>query len=553
MAEPVQTPTADLAAIERDPWTWCTTLYPRTYAARWASYHGEFWDWVWSIPPSLSFTPETQPTITHYVPPPPPYAAIWARGWAKSTNGEAAVCALAARDRRRYCLYVSGTQDQANSHVQDIGIRFEAEKTGEYYPDIAERAVNLYGAARGWRRNRLWTKRGFIVDALGLDVAVRGAKLGDDRPDLIVLDDVDSLNDSAESIEKKIEVLTKSILPAGSPDCVVLVLQNLIHGHGIVAQLADGRADFLADVVISGPYPAIADLVTEGAGKQARILSGTPTWPVRDLDVCQAQIRRMGLNAFLSECQHKVQLAGQPRFDLDKLDIIRRLYQRDPLDPALLPPKFRVIEGLRVYCLPEAGVSYVVYTDGAQGFGRDYTSTHVANAVTGEQCAVLEDNDRNPTTHATIGAALAEWYGDAFVGFERAHAESIGFAYGSAGIPEERLYHHQQIPTEHQRRMGLEPERRMGYPMTRQTKATLIANLAEGIDGLAVIHDKRTLDQLGGFVVTPNLELQAAAGGHDDNVIGYAGTRWLMLQPEAKRRNQGLVPAGPVSSSYGWG
>lgn len=490
--------------------------------------------------------------MRQYVKPPPPFAAIWPRVGAKSTNGEAAVCSLGARKRRRYCLYISGTQDQADTHVQDIGIRFEAEKTAEYYPDIAERSVNKFGNPRGWRRNRLWTKAGFIVDALGLDTAVRGVKLGDDRPDIIVLDDVDDLRDSTEAIEKKIEVLTKSVLPAGSRDCVVLVLQNLIHGNGIVAQLADGRADFLADAVISGPHPAIADLKTKGEGKNAAIVAGTPTWDVLGIDTCQALIRRMGLNAFLAECQHRVMLAGQPRFSIEKLDTIRRLYQREPLAPEELPAKFRPVTGLRVYCLPMPGVPYVVYTDGAQGFGRDSTATHVANALTGEQCAVLEDNDRNPATHATIGAALAEWYNDAFIGFERAHAESIGFAYGQCGIPESRLYHHTQVPTEHQRNMGLAPERRMGYPMTRATKSALIANLAEAIDGLAIIHDKRTIDQLQHFVVTANFELQAAAGGHDDNVIAYAGCRWLMNQPEARRMVGGAL-VGVVSSTYGWG
>lgn len=552
MAASSPSSTADLAAIERDPWTWCTTLYPRTYSAPWASYHAEFWAWVWGIPQSLAFTPEQAPTVTHYVPPPSPFVACWPRAGAKSTNGEAAVCSLGARNKRRYCLYISGTQDQADTHVQDIGIRFEAEKTAEYYPDIAERSVNKFGNPRGWRRNRLWTKAGFIVDALGLDTAVRGVKLGDDRPDIIVLDDIDSLTDSTEAIDKKVDALTKNILPAGSRDCVVLVLQNLIHANGIVARLVDGRADFLADAIISGPHPAIAGLKTAGEGKNAIITEGVPTWDVLGLDACQALIRRMGLNAFLSECQHKVQLAGSPRFNLEKLDTIRRLYQREPLPIEELPAKLQPIDGLRVYCLPMPGVPYVVYTDGAQGFGRDYTATHVANALTGEQCAVLEDNNRNPATHATIGAALAEWYNDAYVGFERAHAESIGFAYGQVGIPESRLYHHQQVPTEHQRNMGLEPERRMGYPMTRATKAALIANLAEGIDALAIIHDRRTLDQLGSFVVTANMELEAAAGGHDDDVIGYAGCRWLMLQPEAKRM-LAVAPSGTVSSTYGWG
>jgi len=62
---------------------------------------------------------------------------------------------------------------------------------------------------------------------------------------------------------KKIDILTKTILPAGSPDCAILFIQNLIHPESIASRLVDGRADFLSERIVSGPYPAIEGLTYE--------------------------------------------------------------------------------------------------------------------------------------------------------------------------------------------------------------------------------------------------------------------------------------------------
>jgi hypothetical protein len=93
----------------------------------------------------------------------------------------------------------------------------------------------------------------------------------------------------------------------------VAAVQNLIIPHGIFAQLADGRADFLIDRYVSGPHPAIRDLKTtrvfdEELGRvRDVIVSGVPTWPGgQSIEVCQAAIDTEGLTAFKEERQHDV-------------------------------------------------------------------------------------------------------------------------------------------------------------------------------------------------------------------------------------------------------
>jgi len=260
-----------------------------------ADYHREYWDWLNAIEAGI---------------PAPPFVAIWARGFAKSTSTEVGCAMVAAKRTRRYGLYCCATQDQADTHVKNVAGILESRTFAYHYPSTSRRKISKYGNSDGWRRNRLRTEDGFTLDAIGLDTAARGAKVDEDRPDLIIFDDVDELLDSPSSVDKKIATMTKSLLPARAAHAAVLVAQNLIHSDGIVARLADGRADFLADRIVSGPHPAIDNMVTERRtvdGKErAVIVSGLPTWPAKSIADLQTEMNDIGETAFRAEKQHEV-------------------------------------------------------------------------------------------------------------------------------------------------------------------------------------------------------------------------------------------------------
>jgi len=231
---------------------------------------------------------------------------IWPRGGGKSTTAEAACVAVGARDVRGYALYISETQDQADKHVESIGTMLESPEFGRAYPLMADRAVNKYGSSKGWRRNRLTTASGFTVDAIGLDTGARGIKREDQRPDFMIVDDIDGRHDTAATTAKKASTLTDTLLPAGSTDLAVLAVQNLIHTDSIFSQLADGRADFLATRTISGPFPAVHDLAYAIRDGRAIVTGGTPLWAGQDLAAVQHQIDTYGLSAVLRESQQEV-------------------------------------------------------------------------------------------------------------------------------------------------------------------------------------------------------------------------------------------------------
>src|SRR5690606_26297837 len=142
---------------------------------------------------------------------PRPFVAVWPRGGAKSTSAELATVAGGARGQRRYAWYISEPQDQADKHVETIAAPLESPQVEYYYPGMAERKLGKYGNSRGWRRQRLRTASGFTIDALGLDRASRGAKVEEQRPDMMIFDDIDDKLDSAATTQKKIDIITTSL------------------------------------------------------------------------------------------------------------------------------------------------------------------------------------------------------------------------------------------------------------------------------------------------------------------------------------------------------
>ena len=278
------------------PWDeWLIHHFPRAVTAPFAPRHRALWDWLDALVPGTA---------------PRPFVGIWGRGGAKSSTVEMGAARLCARLTRRFVLYVCEGQDQANKHIAAISNKLEILGV--------DRATNKFGRVRSWNMEQLRTANGFNVVAMGLDTAARGVKLDDFRPDLIIFDDVDGLHDSIQVTQKKVESITQSILPAGSPDCAVLFVQNLIHANSIASQLADGRADFLFNRLPVVVHPAVTGLAYEtdesGETPLYRITAGEATWEGQPLSVCEQQMNTWGLRAFLREAQHDVHASGSQFF-----------------------------------------------------------------------------------------------------------------------------------------------------------------------------------------------------------------------------------------------
>jgi hypothetical protein len=270
---------------------WHQAVAPSYFPAEYAPHHVQFWEWIDQIGPAR----------------PDPYVALWPRGHTKSTCAEIGCVMLGARGIRSYFLYVCHTQDQADDHVGTIASILESARLAEHYPAMAEVKVGKFGESKGWRRNRLRTAAGFTVDALGLDAARRGAKLEENRPDGMVLDDIDATHASTRVVGKNIRTITQALIPALQPNKVIIGAQNLVGPNSIANQLAEGRVDMLGGAHLSGPFPAVDDMEATRRDGRWVITGGIPSWPEgMNLDRCSDQLNDMGMDAFLIECQQDV-------------------------------------------------------------------------------------------------------------------------------------------------------------------------------------------------------------------------------------------------------
>jgi len=276
-------------------------LFPKHFYREFSDPHRDIWDWASRITPG------------GYV---PPFVAIWPRDRGKSTHAECLVADLGARSVRRSCLYISGTQDQADKHVSTIASILESDEIAKYYPEVGVPRMGKNGS-RTWKRSTLQASNGFYLEAIGLNKAVRGQKIDWVRPDLLVFDDVDARHDTEAAVQKKIEIITSSILNAGDAEtCVTLFVQNLIHEGSIATSLSKspdevGAADFLMGRQVSGPHPAVEGLnykMEPGLNGTIKwvVTEGRSLWEGFDLDTVQREINRVGPTTFEVESQHDI-------------------------------------------------------------------------------------------------------------------------------------------------------------------------------------------------------------------------------------------------------
>ena len=290
--------------LEMDPESWARYFFPASMSASLADHHRDLWRWAWAIEAGKRQDP---------------FAGIWARGAAKSSTAEMVVASLGARKRRRFVLYVSGTVDLAIRHVESIRLLLESDEFSRHYPDCASPQVGKFGNQRGWRDNRLVTAGGFTIDAVGLEQAIRGVRVGEDRPDMIVLDDVDDVRDTPKITQAKVDRVTRSLFPTGAPHVAILAVQNLILPNGVfarIAKMAEGAdTEILTNAHLSGPIPAIRGLkLSQDDRGRWRVVEGEPTWAGQGIETCEAQIAEWGKTAWLIEAQHQVELRSGGMF-----------------------------------------------------------------------------------------------------------------------------------------------------------------------------------------------------------------------------------------------
>ena len=157
---------------------------------------------------------------------------IGPRGWGKSTTiTEGGSIYIACRNsylpkekQYKFILILSETAPQAEARLNTIKNNLEGN------PEIAKYYPEAFGRGRVWRTDMIMTANNICIAAAGMQSSIRGIKFEDRRPDLIICDDVDSLDTAYSPTEstKLEERFTRDVLKCGHDDTDVLVVGTIL-------------------------------------------------------------------------------------------------------------------------------------------------------------------------------------------------------------------------------------------------------------------------------------------------------------------------------------
>lgn len=164
------------------------------------------------------------------------------RGHAKSTLITLATilwCVMYKKEH--YILLVCDSQDQAIGHLASI--REQIENNSRLREDLPEACLVPPASRRSqvWRRNEIVTGNGVRISALGSGTKVRGRRHNQDRPGLIVADDIENetMVRSPEQREQLVQWFNGTLLKAGDAMTNVFVVGTILHHDSLLATLTN--------------------------------------------------------------------------------------------------------------------------------------------------------------------------------------------------------------------------------------------------------------------------------------------------------------------------
>lgn len=180
----------------------------------------------------------------------------------------------------RFIAAFSDSATQAETHLATLKHELDTNALlRQDFPDLCAPARRPSGSAIADNRSLLYTQAGFVFAARGIDSAVLGLKVGERRPDVLLLDDVedDESSYSAYQAEQRLRTIQDAILMLNDRARVALVGTVTMAGS-IVHQLVRSNTDpdpkqWIADENFKTfHYPAIV-LNDDGSERS--------TWPAK--------------------------------------------------------------------------------------------------------------------------------------------------------------------------------------------------------------------------------------------------------------------------------
>lgn len=147
-------------------------------------------------------------------------------------------------NKRKYILIISETDSASKKFIEwvSLQLKFNAklrEDFGEFLE--SKKALNERD-----NQEAFLTKNGILVQASSMGKQLRGARNGSYRPDLVILDDLESAKNTntPELRMKNLDWFNKVIIPIGDPSRTAIVyMGTVVHISGLLPEIIK-RADF---------------------------------------------------------------------------------------------------------------------------------------------------------------------------------------------------------------------------------------------------------------------------------------------------------------------
>lgn len=142
----------------------------------------------------------------------------------------------------RFVVVVQDTADGANQSVEVVKVELEENpRLGQDFPELA-------GQGRTWKVGEIVTRNSIKVRAFGSGMRIRGANFMSQRPDLIILDDLENdenvrTRDQRDKLERW---FANAVLKLGPPDgsAQFICIGTILHFDSLLTRVAK-RTDFV--------------------------------------------------------------------------------------------------------------------------------------------------------------------------------------------------------------------------------------------------------------------------------------------------------------------
>lgn len=199
-----------------------------------------------------------------------PYMIMMGRGNGKSCYIECASCYVLATGKRKFPVAISANARAAQNILADIFRMFQETDTpfAQDYPDLClpiqiangsyrrkqtykgvateiSKTANQFTLARLQREDGSLPKTGCVMATRGITSGIRGLKYHTQRPDLVLLDDLQTSEDadSPEQVQKILNIIKKDVFNlAGKGKLAVLQTATPIAPDDLAEQIANDPA-----------------------------------------------------------------------------------------------------------------------------------------------------------------------------------------------------------------------------------------------------------------------------------------------------------------------